>query len=95
MSVYSNNDKIIISLHYNDKLDVENEKSRLDKFAVKSKLNERVWGIPCEIATYISNFQYGSILFNREFAYVTTFEYRQPIDEIGYCWLEWTDELTN
>ena len=34
------NDKITISLYYNDKLNVENEKSRLDKFAVKCTLNE-------------------------------------------------------
>ena len=37
------NDKITIYLYYDDKLDVENEKSRLDKFAVKCKLNERGW----------------------------------------------------
>ena len=35
------NDKITIPLYYNDELDVENEKSRLDKFAVKCKLNKR------------------------------------------------------
>ena len=48
-----------ISLYYNDKLDVENEKDRLDKYAVKSKLNEQGWQIPCKIATYISIFYYG------------------------------------
>ena len=48
-----------ISPYYNDKLDVENEKDRLDKYAVKSKLNERSWQIPCEIATYIPIFYYG------------------------------------
>ena len=37
------NDKITISLYYNDKLDVENEKSWLDKFAVKCKPNEHGW----------------------------------------------------
>ena len=36
------NDMITTSLYYNDKLNVENEKSRLDKFAVKCKLVE--WG---------------------------------------------------
>ena len=79
------NDKITISLYYNNKLDVENEKSRLDKFAVKCKLNERGWQIPCEIATYVSDFHYGSVLFNREFAYITTFEYGRPIDKTFAC----------
>ena len=79
------NDKITISLCYNNKLDVENENSRLDKFAVKCKLNEQGWQIPCEIATYVSDFHYGSVLFNREFTYITTFEYRQSIDEAFRC----------
>ena len=43
------NDKIIISLYYNNKLDVENERSRLDKFAVKCKLNERSWQFPAKL----------------------------------------------
>ena len=75
------NDKITISLYYNDKLDVENEKSRLDKFAVKCKLNEWGWQIPCEIATYVSDVHHGSILFNQEFAYITIFESRRPIHD--------------
>ena len=50
------NDKITISIYYNDKLDVENEKSKLDKFAIKCKLNERGWQITCENATYVSDF---------------------------------------
>ena len=74
MSVYSEWKDNYVSL-LNDKLDVENEKSRLDKFAAKSKLSERGWQIPCKISTYI----YGSVLFNQEFAYITTFEYRRPI----------------
>ena len=74
------NDKINISLCYNNKLDIENEKSRLDKFTVKSKLNKRGWQVRCEIAIYSSDFHYGSILFNREFAYITTSDYRRPID---------------
>ena len=37
------NDKITISFYYINKLDVENEKSRLDKFVVKCKFNERGW----------------------------------------------------
>ena len=79
------NEKINISLYYNDKIDVENEKSRLDKFAVKCKLNERGWQITCEITTYVSDFHYGSVLFNWEFSYITTFEYRRPIDETFTC----------
>ena len=50
------NDKITISIYYNDKLDVENEKSKLDKFAIKCKLNEQGWQITCENATYVSDF---------------------------------------
>ena len=60
------NEKINISLYYNDKIDVENEKSRLDKFAVKCKLNERGWQITCEITTYVSDFHYGSAFFSTE-----------------------------
>ena len=74
------NDKINISLCYNNKLDIENEKSRLDKFTVKWKLNKRGWQVRCEIAIYSSDFHYGSILFHREFAYITTSDYRRPID---------------
>ena len=66
------NDKITMSLYYNNKLDVGNEKSRLDKFTVNCKLNEQSWRIPCEIATYVSDFHYGSILCNRELAYIST-----------------------
>ena len=62
------NDQIKIFLYNNNKLDVANEKTRLDNFAVNSKLNERGWQIPCKIPPYISNFQYDNILFNREFA---------------------------
>ena len=50
------NDKITISIYYNDKLDVENEKSKLHKFAIKCKLNERGWQITCENPTYVSDF---------------------------------------
>ena len=59
-----------VSLHYNNKLDVEDEKSMLDKFTVKCKLNVHGCQIPCEITTYISDFHYGIILFNKEFAYI-------------------------
>ena len=79
------NDKITISLYHNDKLDVENENSRFNKFAVKCKLNERGWQTPCEIATYVSDFHNRSILFNQEFAYITTFEYRRLIDKTFGC----------
>ena len=58
--------KISISLYYYKKLDVEKEKRQLDQFGRKYKLSE--------IATYISNLNYGSILFNCEFAYTTCFE---------------------
>ena len=44
------NGKITIVFYYNDKLDFENEKSRLDKFTVKCKLVEKV----CEIAITLS-----------------------------------------
>ena len=60
-------------------------KSRLDRFAVNCKLNKQGWRIPCEIAAYVSNFHYGSVFFNREFAYITTFEYRRPIEKTFAC----------
>ena len=60
-------------------------KSRLDRFAVNCKLNKQGWQIPCEIATYVSNFHYGSVFFNREFAYITTFEYRRPVEKTFAC----------
>ena len=53
------NNKMTISLYYNNKLDVENEKSRLDKFIVKCNVNERGWQTPCEIATYVSDIHMG------------------------------------
>lgn len=49
------NNKMTISLYYNNKLDVENENSRLDKFTVKCNVNERGWQTPCEIVTYVSD----------------------------------------
>ena len=67
--------EITISLFYAEKLGVEKEKSYLDQFAKKCKLSERGWQVSCEIRTYISGFHYGSILFNRNFAYVTCFEF--------------------
>ena len=80
------NDKITISLYYNDNLDVENEKSKLDKFAVKCKFNEWGWRIPCEIFAYVSDFHHRRILFNQEFACIITFEFKQPIDKIFTCY---------
>ena len=47
-------------LYYNNKLDVENEKSRLEKFAVKCKLNKQGWQILCEIVTYVLIFTMGA-----------------------------------
>ena len=74
-------DKISISLYYDEKLDVEKEKKQMDQFTRKCKLCERGWKVPCEIATYISNFNYGGILFNREFANTTCFEFKRQTDE--------------
>ena len=73
-------DKMSILLYYNEKLDVEEEKRQLDQFAIKCKLSERGWQVPCKITTYISDFYYGSILFMRNFAYTTCFEFRRPTD---------------
>ena len=53
------NNKMTISRCYNNKLDVENENSRLDKFTVKCNVNERGWQTPCEIATYVSDIHMG------------------------------------
>ena len=53
------NNKMTISLYYNNKLDVENENSRLDKFTVKCNVNERGWQTPCKISTYVSDIHMG------------------------------------
>ena len=92
------NDKITILVYYDDaSLDVENEKSRLDKSAAKCKLNEWGWRIPYEIATYRSIFQPGSVLFDRDFAYVTIFEFRRPVnvDEVFFDWMNLTQDTEN
>lgn len=79
-------DKISILLYYDEKLDVEKEKRQLDQFATKCKLSERDWQVPCKITTYISDFHYGSIPFNRNFVYTTCFEFRRPTDTtLIYC----------
>ena len=49
-------------------MDVENED------AMKCKLNERGWQIPCEIVIYQSISHFGSAIFSQNFAFVTTFE---------------------
>ena len=85
------NDKITISFYYNDKLDLKNEKSRLDKFAVKCKFNKQDRQIPCDIATYVSDFHYGSILFNQQYAYITTFEYRRLTDNKTFTYCDFAD----
>ena len=55
------------TVYYNDKLDVENRKNKLDKSAANCKLSKRGWWISCEIANYFSDFHYGNVLFNEEF----------------------------
>ena len=74
-------DKISISLYYDEKLDIEKGKRQLDQFARKCKLCERGWQVPCSIVTCISDFNYGCILFNREFTYTTYFEFTRQTDE--------------
>ena len=81
-------DKISISPYYDEKLDVEKEKRQLDQFTRKCKLNKRGWQVPCEIATYISDFNYGSILFNCEFAYTTCFKFKQT-DKTDETFVHW------
>ena len=79
-------DRISISLYYDKKLEVEKEKRQLDQFAIKCKLSARGWQIHCKITTYISDFHYGSILFNRNFVYTTCFEFRRLTDTAFiYC----------
>ena len=79
-------DKISILLYYDEKLDVEKEKRQLDEFAIKCKLSECGWQVFCEFTTYISVFHYESILFNRNCAYTTCFEFRRPTDTtILFC----------
>ena len=72
-------DKISTSLYCDEELDVEKEKRQLDQFARKCKLSKRGWQVPCSIIICISDFNYGSILFNREFPYTTWFEFTRQI----------------
>ena len=73
-------DKISKSLFYDEKLDVEKEKRQLDHFAIKCKLSEHGWQVPCEITIYIPNFDYRSILFNRTLVYSTcSNQLRRPL----------------
>ena len=65
-------------------MDVENENSGLEKCAAKCKLNKQGRYIPCEIATCRPIFHLGSVLFNQDFAYVTTFEFRQSFNIDGF-----------
>ena len=77
-------DKICISFYYdNSCLDVENEKLKLDKEAIKGKLNERSWRIPCEIVIYRSIFHSRSAISDRDFAFVTTFEFKRPLNDVA------------
>ena len=68
-----------MSLYYDEKLDVEKEKRNF-------KLSEHSWQVSCKITTHISDFNYGSILFNSEFMYTTCFEFRRSTDKTFlYC----------
>ena len=79
-----NIDKICISFYYDDScLDVENEKLKLDKEAIKCKLNKRGWRIPCEIVIYRSIFHSRSYIFNQDFAFVKTSEFKRPLNDLA------------
>ena len=67
-------------------LDAEKEKRQLDQLIIKCILSEPSWQVLCEIMTYISDFHYGSILFNRNFAQTSCLEFRRPTDKaFVYC----------
>ena len=79
-----NIDKISISFYYDDScLDVENEKCELHQKAIECKLNERDWRIPCKIVIYRSFFHSGSAIFDLGFAFITTFEFQQPLNDVA------------
>ena len=88
-------DKISIPLYYDEKLDVKKEKRQLDQFSRRCKLSERGWQVLCEIATYIFDFNYSSILFNREFAYTTCFKFGRQTNETFVHWDITVDQQTS
>ena len=72
--------EVHVSLNINQCLSSETSKVTISlfydgKFSKKCKLEKRGWQLPCEIATYLSDVHYSSILFNREFAYATSFKF--------------------
>ena len=74
--------KIIVSLFYDEKIDIEKEKGFLDQFARKSKICKRGWQSTGQITSHQLEFNYSDILLDREFRYVTSFEFkRRPTDE--------------
>lgn len=74
-------DKITVSLFYDEKLDIGKEKIFIDQFVRNCKLYKCSLQVACEIITYISDFNYDDILFDRELICVTCFEFRRPTDE--------------
>ena len=50
------------------------------------KLDRYSWQLPCEITAYRLDFNYGKILFSKEFKFVTTFEFRRQTNKTDvYC----------
>ena len=57
--------EIIVSLFYDEELDIEKEKVFLDQFARKCKLCKRGWQTTSRITTFRLEFNYSDVLFDR------------------------------
>ena len=74
--------KIIVSLFYDEIIDIEKEKGFLDQFARKCKICKRGWQSTGQITLYQLEYNYSNVLLDQDYRYVTSFEFKwRPIDE--------------
>ena len=69
--------KVIVSLFYDEKIEIEEEKGFLDQFARKRKICKWGWQSTSQITSYQSEFNYSNALLDQEFTYVTSFEFKR------------------
>ena len=69
--------KIVVSLCYGKELDLEKEKINVDLFTRKSKNLKNVWKADCQIVVRDLQLNYSDVLFEREYRYVSTFEFNR------------------
>ena len=70
-----NDFKTIICFYYDQKLDLEREKRNLNLFTRNSKIRDCGWSTKNKIVTQHLQFNYRDVLFNRQFRYVSSFEF--------------------